>query len=85
MLIRKAPYKRKIAGLVLVAGFANLTQSARAQQNELDNAASQIAGRVAKRGRKRVIVADLIGPKEQTTELGRQFSDELSLALAKAI
>src|SRR5271169_4724611 len=82
--IRKAVGNRKIACLVLAAGLANLTHSARAQQNELDKAASHIAERIVKKGRRSVIVADFIGPREQTNELGRQFSDEFSLALVNA-
>jgi len=82
--IRKAVGNREIACLVLAAGLANLTHSARAQQNELDKAASHIAERIVKKGRRSVIVADFIGPREQTNELGRQFSDEFSLALANA-
>lgn len=81
-VIRKAVGKRKIACLVLAAGLANLTHSARAQQHELDKAASHIAERIVKKGRRRVIVADFIGPREQINELGRQSSDEFALALA---
>jgi TonB family protein len=83
-VIRKAVGNRKIACLVLAAGLANLTQSARAQQNELGKAASHIAERIVKKGRRSVIVADFFGPREQINELGRQFSDEFSLALANA-
>jgi len=82
--IRKMLCKRKIVCLILAAGLANSTHVVRAQQNELDKAASHIAERIVKKSRKRVIVADFIGPKEQVNELGRQFSDELSLALANA-
>jgi TonB family protein len=83
-VIRKAVGKRKIACLVFAVGLANLAHSARAQQNELDKAASHIAERIIKKGRKSVIVADFIGPREQINELGRQFSDEFSLALGNA-
>jgi TonB family protein len=54
------------------------------QQGEVAKAAQQIADAVLKQGRKRVIVADFIGPEEQINELGRSLSDQLSLALANA-
>src|SRR5271154_992049 len=54
------------------------------QQGEVAKAAQQIADTVLKQGRKRVIVADFIGPEEQINELGRSLSDQLSLTLANA-
>jgi TonB family protein len=83
-LIGKLRCKTRVICLVLAVLFASSIQIARAQQNELDKAASQVAGEIAKKGRKRVIVADFIGPKEQVNELGRQLADELSSALTNA-
>jgi TonB family protein len=83
-LVLKLLRKKNLICLVLAGVLASSIQVARAQQSELDNAASQLAAKIVEKGRKRVIVADFMGPKEQLNELGRQLADDLSSSLMSA-
>lgn len=83
-LSRKRTRTRRRAVAFFVASLAVWPGVISAQQSEFAKAAQQIADAVIKQGRKRVIVADFIGPEEQINELGRSLSDELALALTNA-
>jgi len=83
-LVGRARCNKSLLFLVCAAGIAIFTHSVSGQEGEFDKAAVRIAERIVKKGGKRVLVADFIGPKGQVNELGRQLADELSVALADA-
>ncbi len=77
-------YGRRLAALIFAAVCAVPAHGTRVQPSEIDKAGAQIVELAKKQHCQRVLVADLLGPDQQINELGRQLSDELSLAIAKA-
>jgi hypothetical protein len=58
-------------------------QSIRAQASELESRAMSFFSKLETHKGRKLIVADFVGPKAETTQLGRELADELSAALAK--
>src|SRR5271169_1281323 len=74
---------RKVWPVVLcVAAIPMTADPAFAQHAEMQDIASHLADDLANAGRKRIVVADFVGPEENFTQLGKYLSLELTAALA---
>lgn len=75
VFLARLPLCAALIGAALTPGLA--------QQPEMDGLAARVAKGIAKSGKKKVIVADFVGPKDLVNDLGRWLAEELSGALAK--
>ncbi len=56
---------------------------ARAQQTPMEAAAAQLSGPIVHSKQRKIAIYDFSGPDNRMTELGKQLTDDLSVALAK--
>ncbi len=68
--------------LLCAAAFPVAAGSAFAQHAEVQGIASQFAVDIANAGKKRIIVADFVGPHEKLTQLGKYLALEFTASLA---
>jgi TonB family protein len=68
--------------LLCAATFPVAAGSAFAQHTEVQDIASHFAVDIANAGKKRVIVADFVGPQEKLTQLGKYLALEFTASLA---
>jgi TonB family protein len=74
-----------ICGIISSSLFLHFfaAQSIRAQASELETLAMSFFSKLETHKGRKLIVADFVGPKVETTQLGRVLADELSAVLAK--